>query len=145
MPTALRDVRSQGQSGKNMLALSFSGFDPERKSSLANIRHPPANLPLAGRFEAVRDSHTQANGAMHSAAGSYFKICDNQIIGTSASANIELSCGGTYQIAVRIERVQKPRLIGASIWLNSPQSIFVYEKCCLYCAIVSPKSHGTPG
>jgi hypothetical protein len=28
MPTALRDVRSQGQSGKYMLALSFSGFDP---------------------------------------------------------------------------------------------------------------------
>jgi hypothetical protein len=29
MPTALRDVRSQGQSGKHLLALSFSGFDPE--------------------------------------------------------------------------------------------------------------------
>jgi hypothetical protein len=28
MPTALRDVRSQGQSGKHSLALSFSGFDP---------------------------------------------------------------------------------------------------------------------
>jgi hypothetical protein len=28
MPTALRDVRSQGQRGKHMLALSFSGFDP---------------------------------------------------------------------------------------------------------------------
>ena len=28
MPTALRDVRSQGQSGKHVLALSFSGFDP---------------------------------------------------------------------------------------------------------------------
>jgi hypothetical protein len=28
MPTALRDVRSQGQSGKHLLALSFSGFDP---------------------------------------------------------------------------------------------------------------------
>jgi hypothetical protein len=28
MPTQLRDVRSQGQSGKHMLALSFSGFDP---------------------------------------------------------------------------------------------------------------------
>jgi hypothetical protein len=32
MPTALRDVRSQGQSGKHMLALSFSGFDPKRTS-----------------------------------------------------------------------------------------------------------------
>jgi hypothetical protein len=29
MPTALRNVRSQGQSGKHMLALSFSGFDPK--------------------------------------------------------------------------------------------------------------------
>jgi hypothetical protein len=28
MPTALRDVRSQGQSGKHLLALSFSAFDP---------------------------------------------------------------------------------------------------------------------
>jgi hypothetical protein len=28
MPAALRDVRSQGQSGKHMLASSFSGFDP---------------------------------------------------------------------------------------------------------------------
>src|SRR5260370_7344503 len=28
MPTALRDVRSQGHSGKHMLAWSFSGFDP---------------------------------------------------------------------------------------------------------------------
>jgi hypothetical protein len=28
MPTVLSDVRSQGQSGKHMLAWSFSGFDP---------------------------------------------------------------------------------------------------------------------
>jgi hypothetical protein len=37
IPTALRDVRSQGQSGKHMLALSFSDFDPERTS--------PSRLP----------------------------------------------------------------------------------------------------
>jgi quercetin dioxygenase-like cupin family protein len=30
MPTALRNVRYQGQSGKHVLALSFSGFDPTR-------------------------------------------------------------------------------------------------------------------
>jgi hypothetical protein len=30
MPTALRNVRYQGQSGSHMLALSFSGFDPGR-------------------------------------------------------------------------------------------------------------------
>jgi hypothetical protein len=34
MPTALRDVRSQGQSGKHMLALSFSAFDPSRISPM---------------------------------------------------------------------------------------------------------------
>jgi hypothetical protein len=56
------------------------------------------------------------------------KICGNQVIRTSASANIELSCGGTYQITVGIERVQKARLIGAGIWLKSPQSIFAYKK-----------------
>src|SRR5258708_33064154 len=28
MPTLFRNVRSQGQSRKHMLALSFSGFDP---------------------------------------------------------------------------------------------------------------------
>ncbi len=32
MPTVFRDVR-QGQSGKHLLALSFSGFDPNRTSS----------------------------------------------------------------------------------------------------------------
>jgi len=30
MPTVFRDVRFQGQSGKHLLALSFSGFDPQR-------------------------------------------------------------------------------------------------------------------
>jgi len=56
------------------------------------------------------------------------KISGDQIIGTSASADIELGCGGTYQITVGIERVQKARLIGAGIWLNSLQRIFVYKK-----------------
>jgi hypothetical protein len=28
MPTPLRNVRSQGQTGNHVLALSFSGFDP---------------------------------------------------------------------------------------------------------------------
>jgi hypothetical protein len=30
MPTAMRDVRSRGQSGKNILAVSLSDFDPQR-------------------------------------------------------------------------------------------------------------------
>jgi hypothetical protein len=30
MPSALRNVRFEGQSGKHMLASSFSGLDPKR-------------------------------------------------------------------------------------------------------------------
>src|SRR6266481_3187280 len=36
MPTSLRDVRSEGQSGKHLLALSFSGFDPGRVKTCAS-------------------------------------------------------------------------------------------------------------
>jgi hypothetical protein len=32
MPTLLRNVRSQGQSGKHLLTLRFSGFDPQQTS-----------------------------------------------------------------------------------------------------------------
>src|SRR5258705_7129092 len=41
MPTALRNVRSRGQSGKHLLALSFSGFDPSATSAV---------IPLAAIF-----------------------------------------------------------------------------------------------
>jgi hypothetical protein len=44
----------------------------------------------------------------------------DQIIGTSASANIDPGRGGTYQVTVGIERVQKTRLVEAGIRLNSP-------------------------
>ena len=56
------------------------------------------------------------------------KIRGNQIVGTSASANIDLGGSGTDQIAIAIERVEEPQLIGAGIRLNSPQCIFRYEK-----------------
>jgi hypothetical protein len=56
------------------------------------------------------------------------EISGNQIIGAPASANIDPSCGGTYQITIAIERVQKAQLIGARIWLNSPQCVFAYKK-----------------
>jgi hypothetical protein len=56
------------------------------------------------------------------------KIGGNQIIGTSASANIEPRRGGTYQITVGIERFQIARLIGPNIRLNSPQCTFFYKE-----------------
>jgi hypothetical protein len=56
------------------------------------------------------------------------KISGDQVVRTSASANVNPSSGGTYQISVGVERVQKARLIGASIWLNSLQRVFIYEK-----------------
>jgi hypothetical protein len=42
MPTALRNVRSQGQSGKHMLAGSFSGFDPTQTLR----RHSAGDTPV---------------------------------------------------------------------------------------------------
>jgi hypothetical protein len=72
------------------------------------------------------------------------KISGDQIVRSPASANIDLGSGGTYQITVGIESVQKARFIRTSIWLNAPQCAFVYEKRCFYRAIVPPKSHGTP-
>jgi hypothetical protein len=56
------------------------------------------------------------------------KISGNQIIRTPASTDIDPRCGGTYQITVAIERIQKTRLIGARIRLNLSQCVFVYEK-----------------
>ncbi len=52
----------------------------------------------------------------------------NQVIRSSASANIDFGRGGTYQIAIAIERVQESRCIGAGIRLNALQCIFVDEK-----------------
>jgi adenylate cyclase len=40
MPTALRNVRYQGQSGKHVLALSLSGFDPIRSFTRVTDRWP---------------------------------------------------------------------------------------------------------
>jgi hypothetical protein len=56
------------------------------------------------------------------------KISGNKIIRAPASANIDPGRGGTYQIAIAIERVQKAQLIGTRIWLNSPQCLFAYKK-----------------
>jgi hypothetical protein len=38
MPTALRNFRFQGSSGKYMLALSFFGFDPTRTWAVQLVR-----------------------------------------------------------------------------------------------------------
>jgi hypothetical protein len=47
MPTALRNVRSQGQSGKHLLSLSFSGFDPDVWSGRA-LQVDFAELAVSG-------------------------------------------------------------------------------------------------
>ena len=72
------------------------------------------------------------------------KISGDQIVRASAAADVHLGSGGTYQVTIGIERVQKTRLIVTSDWLNSLERIFVYEKRCLNGAVVSPKSHGAP-
>src|SRR5258707_15339608 len=69
MPTRLRDVRSQGQSGKHMLAWSFSDFDPNRTFDLVSDAIAPIKLLSAkGRLVASPcasvcfDRHFRATG-----------------------------------------------------------------------------------
>jgi hypothetical protein len=51
MPTAMRDVRSRGQSGKHILAVSLSGFDPGCvKTPMPNFR-----LEFPSRFRSSRN------------------------------------------------------------------------------------------
>jgi hypothetical protein len=47
MPTVFRDVRFQGQSGKHLLTLSFSGFDPDVWSGRA-LQVDFAELAVSG-------------------------------------------------------------------------------------------------
>ena len=81
---------------------------------------------------------------MLTAAGFVSKIAGDQVVGTPAPANVEPGSGGTYQVTVGIESVEKTRFIGTSIWLNAPQCVFVYKKRRFHRAIVSPKPHSMP-
>ena len=72
------------------------------------------------------------------------EISGDQIVRTSASAYVDLGSGGAYPITVEIECIQKARLIRTGIWLKALQRAFVYEKRCLYRAIVAPKSYRMP-
>jgi hypothetical protein len=61
MPTALRDIRSPGQSGKHLLGLSFSAFDPKR------ISRSPVFRVLG--VVALRESRGMALSAPNSFSG----------------------------------------------------------------------------
>jgi hypothetical protein len=72
MPTALGIVRSQGQSGKHMLALRFSPFDPERTSN----KSPQTNgLCKAGM-----------TNTDYVAPGSTLPVLTEQLMGTSKNS-----------------------------------------------------------
>jgi len=56
------------------------------------------------------------------------KICSDQIVRSPASTDVNLRSRRAYHIAVAIERVQETGLVGAGIWLNSPQCALVDEE-----------------
>jgi hypothetical protein len=84
--------------------------------------------------------------AVQATATGFFvsEIIGNEVVRTPAAANIKPGGRGAYQVTVDIERVQETRLIWASIRLNTPQCVLVYEKGRLHRAVVSPKPHGMP-
>lgn len=101
-------------------------------SSLAQRWCPAVTMSRAIRsFEAGRLLRPSSNGPADQATTTglfAFRNWRRPSRKTPASANVDSGSGGTYQITVGIERAQKTRLIGAGIWLNSPQCVFVYEK-----------------
>ena len=72
------------------------------------------------------------------------EIAGDQVVRAPASANVEPGSGGTYQITVGVERVEKTRFVGLSIWLDALQCVFVYKKRRFHRAIMPPKPHSTP-
>jgi hypothetical protein len=56
------------------------------------------------------------------------KICGDQIVRSPAAPNILPGRGGTYQVTVGIERVQKARFVGMGARLDALQCPFFYEK-----------------
>jgi hypothetical protein len=71
----------------------------------------PAEAPLRGSDPDEGQGDGQFNrrptGSFSAKAGNVSEIGGKQIVRTSASANIKSGCCGTYQITVRIERVQQ--------------------------------------
>jgi hypothetical protein len=68
MPTAVRDVRSQGQSGKHILAVSFSGFDP--RTDLGSTVVAPTSFP-----EPFINIKFHAALSQSAVAGNYWPDC----------------------------------------------------------------------
>jgi hypothetical protein len=81
-------------------------------------------FPLVQRFAFLASS----SAALIWPPYRHSEISGVQIIRTPASANIDFGSGGTYQITVGIERVQKTRLIWPGTWLNLRQCVLVYKK-----------------
>jgi hypothetical protein len=73
------------------------------------------------------------------------KICGDQIVRAPPSTDVNLRGRRAYHITVAIERVQETGLVGAGIWLNSPQCALFYKECRFQRAVVPPEPHGSPG
>src|SRR5271154_6780452 len=107
------------------------GFPSGRPLVFCRLKKPGRWYRLCGQldgFELLAKFRAPANGAMRLSRRHCSKIGGNQIVRTSASAHIEPGRSSTYQITVAIECIQKARLIGPGIRLNSPQGVFVDEK-----------------
>ena len=63
MPTALRDVRSQEQSGKHVLPLSSSQFDPKRTRQMIRLADGVVFDYVVPIFNMVTSTAKDSNGA----------------------------------------------------------------------------------
>lgn len=75
------------------------------------------SLEMARSFEAGKSLFVEAPRC--SGVGRVSEIAGDQVVRTPASANVEPGSDGTYQITVGVERVEKTRFVGPSIWLDA--------------------------
>ena len=72
------------------------------------------------------------------------EIGRDQFVRAFAGAHVDFHGGRVDQFEVRIERTEQPGLVASQARLDSPQRIFIDEKCSLHRAVMPPKTHGPP-
>jgi hypothetical protein len=114
-----------------------------------------AVFPLAAQYDAaqyemdcrVKPAMTTEGPSLRApgiGGNNLLKVGWDQVVGSLVTAPINFDCGRVNQLAVQIERAEKPCLIEPDIGLNSLQGILIDEKRSLHGAVVAPKPYGTP-
>ena len=119
-----------------------AGQESRHRTGIHGILQEVKRLQFCSRLTSARPVCHVASA--NQIKRSFSKICSDQIVRSPTSTDVNLRGRRAYHITVAIERVQETGLVGAGIWLNSPQCALFYEECRFQRAIVPPEPHGSP-